>query len=72
MLADQKILMVSFEWCFLTNVALLLFVIITDLLLKYEKAAIAVLSQVGQCLEIVQDPKGLAAIIWIVGEYGQV
>lgn len=45
---------------------------IVDLLLKYEKSAIAVLPQVAQCLEIVQDPKGLAAIIWILGEYGQV
>ena len=44
----------------------------TDLLLKYEKSAIAVIPQVEQCLEIVQDPKGLAAIIWILGEYGQV
>ena len=48
------------------------FVVTTDLLLKYEKSAIAVLPQVAQCLEIVQDPKGLAAIIWIVGQYGQV
>lgn len=49
-----------------------MFVFIIDLLLKYEKSAIAVLPQVGQCLEIVQDPKGLAAIIWIIGEHGQV
>ncbi|XP_015760053.1 PREDICTED: AP-4 complex subunit beta-1-like [Acropora digitifera] len=46
-------------------------VVIRDLLLKYEKSAIAVLPQIGECLEIVQDPKGLAAIIWIIGEYGQ-
>ena len=45
---------------------------ITDLLVKYEKSAIAVLPQVAQCLEIVQDPKGLASLIWIIGEYGQV
>lgn len=46
-------------------------VVIKDLLLKYEKSAIAVIPQVERCLEIVQDPKGLAAIIWILGEYGQ-
>lgn len=46
-------------------------VVIRDLLLKYEKSAIAVLPQIGECLEIVQDPKGIAAIIWIIGEYGQ-
>ena len=46
--------------------------VIADLLLKYEKATIAVLPQMAQCLEIVQDPKGLSAIIWILGEYGQV
>lgn len=46
-------------------------VVIRDLLVKYEKSAIAVLPQVAECLEIVQDPKGLAALIWIVGEYGQ-
>ena len=51
---------------------MVMFVFIPDLLLKYEKSAIAVLPQVGQCLEIVQDPKGLAAIIWITGEHGQV
>ena len=51
---------------------MVMFVFIPDLLLKYEKSAIAVLPQVGQCLEIVQDPKGLAAIIWIIGEHGQV
>ena len=45
---------------------------IIDLLLKYEKSTIAVLPQMAQCLEIVQDPKGLSAIIWILGEYGQV
>ena len=43
-----------------------------DLLLKYEKSAIAVLPQIGECLNIVQDPKGIAAVIWIIGEYGQV
>lgn len=46
-------------------------IVIRDLLLKYEKSAIAVLPQIGECLEIVQDPKGIAAIIWIIGEYGQ-
>ena len=51
---------------------MVMFVFIIDLLLKYEKSAIAVLPQVGQCLEIVQDPKGLAAIIWIIGDHGQV
>lgn len=51
---------------------MVMFVFIPDLLLKYEKSAIAVLPQVGQCLEIVQDPMGLAAIIWIIGEHGQV
>ena len=45
---------------------------VADLLLKYEKSTIAVLPQIAQCLEIVQDPKGLSAIIWILGEYGQV
>ena len=52
---------------------IILFVcVIADLLLKYEKSTIAVLPQIAQCLEIVQDPKGLSAIIWILGEYGQV
>ena len=46
--------------------------VIADLLLKYEKSTIAVLPQMAQCLDIVQDPKGLSAIIWILGEYGQV
>ena len=51
----------------------ILFVCVTaDLLLKYEESTIAVLPQMAQCLEIVQDPKGLSAIIWILGEYGQV
>ena len=59
----------TFAFCMLLMV---MFVFIPDLLLKYEKSAIAVLPQVGQCLEIVQDPKGLAAIIWIIGEHGQV
>ena len=44
----------------------------TDLLLKYEKSAIAILPEIAECLEIVQDPKGLSAIIWILGEYGEV
>lgn len=65
---DVLLSFLSWEIEYITSQTL---VIIRDLLLKYEKAAIAVLSQVGQCLEIVQDPKGLAAIIWIVGEYGQ-
>lgn len=52
---------------------IILFVcVIADLLLKYEKSTIAVLPQIAQCLEIVQDSKGLSAIIWILGEYGQV
>jgi len=46
--------------------------VIEDLLLKYEESTIAVLPQMAQCLEIVQDPNGLSAIIWILGEYGQV
>ena len=45
---------------------------VADLLLKYEKSAIAVLPQLGECLQLVQDPKGTAAIVWMIGEYGQV
>ena len=45
---------------------------IADLLLKYEKSSIAVLPQLGECLQLVQDPKGIAAIVWMIGEYGQV
>ena len=58
--------------CVLFMITLIYCSLWTDLLLKYEKSAIAVLPQIGECLEIVQDPKGLAAIIWIIGEYGQV
>lgn len=46
-------------------------VVIRDLLLKYEKSAIAVLPEIAECLEVVQDSKGLSAIIWILGEYGE-
>jgi len=60
----------QFWWDFL--VIILFVCVIADLLLKYEKLTIAVLPQMSQCLEIVQDPKGLSAIIWILGEYGQV
>lgn len=49
-----------------------LLVSLTDLLLKYEKSAIAVLPEIAECLEVVQDSKGLSAIIWILGEYGEV
>ncbi|CAH3174324.1 unnamed protein product [Porites lobata] len=65
---DVLLSFLSWEVEYITSQTL---VIIRDLLLKYEKSAIAVLPQVGQCLEIVQDPKGLAAIIWIIGEHGQ-
>ncbi|KAJ7388934.1 AP-4 complex subunit beta-1 [Desmophyllum pertusum] len=65
---DVLLTFLSWEIEYITSQTL---VVIRDLLLKYEKSAIAVLPQMSQCLEIVQDPKGLSAIIWILGEYGQ-
>ncbi|XP_078345034.1 AP-4 complex subunit beta-1-like isoform X2 [Oculina patagonica] len=65
---DVLLTFLSWEIEYITSQTL---VVIRDLLLKYEKSTIAVLPQMAQCLEIVQDPKGLSAIIWILGEYGQ-
>lgn len=65
---DVLLTFLSWEIEYITSETL---VVIRDLLLKYEKSTIAVLPQIAQCLEIVQDPKGLSAIIWILGEYGQ-
>lgn len=65
---DALLSFISWEIEYITSQTL---VVIRDLLVKYEKSAIAVLPQVAQCLEIVQDPKGLASLIWIIGEYGQ-
>ena len=44
----------------------------TDLLLQYEKCTQAVLPQLPDCLDLVQDPKGKAAIVWMTGQYGEV
>ncbi|XP_048580175.1 AP-4 complex subunit beta-1-like isoform X2 [Nematostella vectensis] len=45
--------------------------VISDLFPSYEKYCLAVLPQLNECMDLVQDPDGKAAIIWITGEYGQ-
>ena len=67
----NNIFICKMEWSHFL-VTILFVCVIADLLLKYEESTIAVLPQMAQCLDIVQDPKGLSAIIWILGEYGQV
>jgi len=46
-------------------------VVIRDLLLRHKKCTEAVLPKLGHCLELVQDPRGRSAIIWMTGHYGQ-
>ncbi|KAK3736104.1 hypothetical protein QZH41_013529 [Actinostola sp. cb2023] len=46
-------------------------IVIRDLLPQYEKYAVAVLPQLKECIEIVENPHAKAAIVWILGEYGQ-
>lgn len=65
---DTLLTFLSWEIEYITAQTL---IVVRDLLLIYEKCTQAVLPQLQDCLELVQDSRGRAAIIWMTGQYGE-